>query len=367
MKRVCYILLGALFCGPMLAAPAFAEDMSNAELTERVMKLEEKAGGFVSDAWTDRVTISGLIEAEAGYATFDPADPGANSEDESDVVLATVELGVDVDIAKHVTGHVLLLWEEDDTEPMDVDEAFITLDGKDVCPLYLSVGKLYVPFGNFESHFISDPLTLELGETRESAIQAGFVSDLFQLSAALFNGDIDETGEDNHVDSFVAAATFTLPEDAAGPIGVAGGLSYISNLADTDGLEGETPGQVADRVGGFSAFVSLSLADLFFLEAEYLTALDDFAPGELSFDGGGAAAPKAWNLELAWATTEQLEVAVKYEGGDDLGDFLPEQQWGAAASYALFENTCLAVEYRHGEFETDDTQDVLTAQLAVAF
>jgi len=121
------------------------------------------------------------------------------------------------------------------------------------------------------------------------------------------------------------------------------------------------------HVGGFSAFLSASFMDKFFFEAEYLEATDEFAAGELSFDGGTKFGLKAWNLELAYALTEKLELAVKYEGGDDLGDFQPEQQYGAAAVYNLFENTSLALEYLHAEFVNDDERDLITTQLAIEF
>jgi hypothetical protein len=77
--------------------------------------------------------------------------------------------------------------------------------------------------------------------------------------------------------------------------------------------------------------------------------------------------PQTWNFELAFVPVDKWTVAAKYEGGDDLGDFLPETQYGAAVSYSLFENTALAVEYLHGEFENDDEQDRITTQLAVEF
>jgi hypothetical protein len=339
-------------------------------LPERIRRIEEKIEQKgVLGKWADKITLSGLIEAEAHYENYDYDDPAIDDDDSSDITLATVELGVDVDIIKHVKGHVLFLWEEDDTEPVDVDEGFITLDGEDVVPLYLNVGKLYVPFGNFESHFISDPLTLELGETRESALTVGYVNEWMDLSASAFNGDTDETGEDNHIESYVAAASFSVPEELISNFGISGGVSYISNIADSDNLQDEivSPGGIKDYVGGFNAFLSLSFMDKFFLECEYLGALDEFEAGELSFDGGNKFQPKTWNFELAYAATDRLEVAVKYEGGDDLGDFLPEDQYGAALTYGLFENTSLSLEYLHGEFENDDERDLFTTQLAVEF
>ena len=64
---------------------------------------------------------------------------------------------------------------------------------------------------------------------------------------------------------------------------------------------------------------------------------------------------------------DDLEVAVRYEGGEDLGDFLPESQFGAVVSYGLFDNTALSLEYLYGEFENDDERNLLTAQLGIEF
>ena len=415
MKKVIKGMLCLLVCGSLFSFPAFAEEMSNYQLMqelkalkkqirileeklnkqekeeikkepaqegdkfhggaggklglpERIRRIEEKMEQKgVLGKWADKITLSGVVEAEAYYQDMDYDNPATKDDDSSDITLATVELGVDVDIIKHVKGHVLFLWEEDDTEPVDVDEGFITLDGEDVVPLYLNAGKLYVPFGNFESHFISDPLTLELGETRESALTVGYVNEWMDVSVSAFNGDIDETGEDNHIESYVAGASFSVPEKLISNFGIAGGLSYISNIADSDGLEGETPGQIKDYVDGFNAFLSISFMDKIFFECEYLGALDEFEAGELSFDGGKEFQPETWNFELAYAATDRLEVAVKYEGGDDLGDFLPEDQYGVAVTFGLFENTSLALEYLHGEFENDDQRDLITTQLAIEF
>ncbi|MGD2029684.1 MAG: LbtU family siderophore porin [Desulfobacterales bacterium] len=341
-------------------------------LPERVRRIEEKMAqkheGLLAK-WADKITLSGLIEAEAYYENYDYDTPGKSDDDSSDITLATVELGVDVDITKHVKGHVLFLWEEDDTEPVDVDEGFITLDGADVVPLYLNVGKLYVPFGNFESHFISDPLTLELGETRETALTVGCANEWMDVSASVFNGDIDETGEDNHIESYVANASFSVPEELISNFGIVGGVSYISNIGDSDNLQDEIRAgdEINDYVDGFHAFLSLSFMDKFFLECEYLGALDEFEAGELSFDGGKEFQPETWNFELAIAATDRIELALKYEGGDDLGDFLPEDQYGAAVTYGLFDSTSLSLEYLHGEFENDDERDLVTTQLAVEF
>lgn len=368
--KLCSLLL-ILSIGLGVPALSFAAETTDGNsLSARVAELEESFGSLRS--WLDRISISGLIEVEAGYVDVDSDDPDADG-DESDLTLATVELGIDVDFVKHVSGHVLLLWEEDETEPLDVDEATIRLDGEDVIPLYLEAGKLYVPFGNFESHFISDPLTLELGETRETAAVVGYANDLFDLSFGIFNGDLDEAGKDNHIDNFVASAVFTLPEEALPNLTLTTGVSWISNIADSDMLtetiedaaeETSVDAVIDDRVDGLAAFLIANLNGRWTLIAEYVGALDKFDSDD---PGLGGLEPKTWNFELGCAITDTLTVAAKYEGGDDLGNLLPNEQYGVAASYELFKYTTFSLEYLHGEFEHDEEQDMVTAQLAFEF
>jgi hypothetical protein len=368
--KLCSLLL-ILSIGLGVPALSFAAETTDGNsLSARVAELEESFGSLRS--WLDRISISGLIEIEAGYVDVDSDDPDADG-DESDLTLATVELGIDVDFVKHVSGHVLLLWEEDETEPLDVDEATIRLDGEDVIPLYLEAGKLYVPFGNFESHFISDPLTLELGETRETAAVVGYANDLFDLSFGIFNGDLDEAGKDNHIDNFVASAVFTLPEEALPNLTLTTGVSWISNIADSDMLtetiedaaeETSVDAVIDDRVDGLAAFLIANLNGRWTLIAEYVGALDKFDSDD---PGLGGLEPKTWNFELGCAITDTLTVAAKYEGGDDLGNLLPNEQYGVAASYELFKYTTFSLEYLHGEFEHDEEQDMVTAQLAFEF
>ncbi len=320
-----------------------------------------------SGSWAQKITASGLLEAEIGYENFDFVAGG--NDEAGDIVLATVELGIDADIVNHVQGHVLLLHEEDDT-PLEVDEGIIAIDGEDVVPLFMQAGQMYLPFGNFNSHFISNPLTLELGETRESGFIAGFRHDFIEISAGVFNGDIDKTGNDDMVQSYVVSTVLFLPEDLAPHLGLSVGGSYLSNIADSDTLQGEdgVDGVSIDGyVGGVSGFISLAILDRFFLEGEYLGAVKEFKAGELGFDGGEKSAPKAWNVEAAVAIIEDLEVGFKYEGSADTNDLFPKSQFGGVVIAGLFENTSLGIEYLYGKFDNDDVRHLLTAQLAVEF
>jgi hypothetical protein len=350
-KHVVILLCAAAFV--MAGAGAvMAGDEGDASLEERVGFLEEQVPEFL--------TFGGVVETEIGFESTDEGDT-------SDIVLATVELGVDVALSEYVNGYVLFLYEEDDTEEVVVDEGVLILNGGEKLPLFLGAGKMYLPFGNFESHFVSDPLTVEIGEICQSGLLVGFANEMMEFSATMFNGDVDETGEEDGIGSFVLSGMFALPEAMSERVGLAAGLSFISNIGDTDGLEGETPGELSSAVAGFSAFVSVCVMEKFFLEAEYLAAAEEFEAGELSFDGGEEAVPAVWNLELGLAATDRLELAVKYEGGKDLGDFLPDQRYGVVAGFGLFDGVCLAAEFLHGEYDAGGEVDTLTAQLAIEF
>ncbi len=102
---------------------------------------------FSEDKWSDRIDISGTIEVEAAGESTNFSNTVLPDETASDITLATVELGIDTKITDNLSGHVLLLWEEDDTEPADIDEAFISIHGGENVPFYLDAGRMYVPFG----------------------------------------------------------------------------------------------------------------------------------------------------------------------------------------------------------------------------
>ena len=380
MKKVIYFTIFLYIMGLLFACPGWSLHEKSAEtrieaLSKRIEQLEKQTDETGAPFWWfDNITISGLLEVEAGYGKFDPDASGEAGEESSDIVLATCELGIDAEFNNHVGGHVLFLWEEDDTEPVDLDEGFISLTGTDQIPVYLHAGKLYVPFGNYESFFISDPFTLELGETRQSAILVGYHNDVFNISAGGFNGDVDEIGAKNHIESFFGSAEWSLPEDIINDLNLSAGISYISNIADSGGLsemndldENGDPAGISDYVGGFSGHISASFKDSIFCVAEYVGAVNDFEDGELQFEDVNIKQPKSWNVEIAYITPSDIGFGIQYEGTDDCGKFLPETSYGGVVFCHPFENAYLGVEYLYQEYENNDKNEVVTAQLAYEF
>jgi hypothetical protein len=346
--------------------PALAESPGGVKsLEQRIDHLNKLIERSVdNDNWYNRIQIGGLVEVEAGYENIQFNDPAVEGEKTGDVDAAAVEVDIDVTITDHVDGHMLIKHEEDD---VFLDEGFIVISGGDDLPVFLVAGRQYLPFGNFDSHFITDPTTLTLGETNEGALVAGyrFGDDLADLALGAFKGKVRKSGDDDTIDGYVASLTATPFE------GLAFGASYTSSLAAADALADEVTDteNLASHMAGFSAHASLAFLDRFKVMGEYVGALERFGTGEM-YDPADdkRRRPMAWNAELAFAATDVVEIAARYGGSEDGADLLPESQYGAVINWGFFDSTNLALEYLYGKFEDDHGKThTVTAQLAVEF
>ncbi len=320
--------------------------------------LEEKKAAGLATLLDGHLALSGLIEVEAGYQRSRLRDGG--SEAASDLTLATAQLGLGAKATENLGATLALLYEEADQAQIEVDEATIDLSNG---PWQARIGRQYLPFGVFRSHFISDPLTLELGETRETALRGGFHLDRIALEAFIFNGDAEQTGKDSQLRDFGASLSLT-PVD-----GLELAASYLSDLADSDS---ELVGSVfSRRVGAWSAAAVASFGPLE-LSGEYLGALRSFAAADLDIAGDGSGdRPRAWNLEAAWYPCDSVEFAVRLEGSDQFAG-QPQRQYGLGSSWGFHQHATLALEYLHGRFDQTfgdgaKARDLATIQLALAF
>ncbi len=361
----------------------------------------------------EHIAISGALEVETNYSKFSKKDE--KSEHSSDITLATAEIDIEATLNEYASGKLVFLWEEDDTEPVDIDEGYLTLGGSDTVPIYLKAGKMYVPFGNFESNFISDPLTLEIGETRESAVQFGVSYRGIDLSTYFFNPDIDENRDSNAdiIKSWGATLSVefgnssekesgseakpeyankvlnVLPEETSLNIQI----SYINNISDGDSFkdamsDNDWGSSVKDYVGGFHAFLMAEFFSFNFI-AEYLSAVDDFDQTDFG-EIGKKFQPETWNFELGYTFPfvyeRELTVALKYGGSNEAAFIDPivfmEEEYGIVFSTNLLSNEKwgtelgLSLEYLHGEADEDivkllgesiDSRDSITLQLSATF
>ncbi|MDH5710976.1 MAG: LbtU family siderophore porin [Gammaproteobacteria bacterium] len=340
--------------------------------------------------------VSGAIEVEMNSGKDQTA-----STKGSDIALATVEIGFDAQINENVTGHILVLHEDDDTDPPVIDEGFITISSgvdpsaspghhrpgspreisaEDDMYIYLTAGRMYVPFGNFESHMISDPLTLELGETQEAAIRVGFATGGLHASIYAFNGnsdqvDTDPTVADNDVvDDFGISIGYSMK---TGSMELALGFDYINNMAETDGLEGALLAgpTIQEHTAGMAVHAIINM-DALTVIFEHVAAMDDFNTVDLQFNGAKAS-PSATNIEAAYSMKmgeRDYTFAIAHQSTGDIdGSALPESRNMFSVSTTVANDVAFAVELSNAsDYETTDggtgeSGSMITAQLAVEF
>lgn len=149
--------------------------------------------------WFEKVELFGTLEVEFSnnHSEFkDNTEPGLPSEksQEHDITLATAELGLDAQVNKYTQAHVLFLYEEDEDEDrVRLDEGTIRVGGiPETYGLYARAGKYYPHFGELNTYLVTDPLTLEIFELRETAAEAGWETPWLSVGAGVFNGDVQK-------------------------------------------------------------------------------------------------------------------------------------------------------------------------------
>lgn len=382
MKTHNVIVIGATLFVALFPASVKAQALDKEALKAEIKEeLKEELKGEGGTGIQDRIQLSGLIEF--GGAWQDVTYTDGTGLDQSDLALTTVELTAEAEVNDWANVAITLLYEDatfGDETSVDLDAAALSVGNTEEFPVYFSAGAIYVPFGALLTHFPDDPLmdvplTLLLGETREKALLLGVEHRGLSLSGYLFNGDMDETGQENHIESYGLDAHYSCGDEGVYDILV--GISYISNIADSDGLEGLLKDRgvntIEEYIGGFDIYLHVGYADFFF-DVEYMAATDDFKPTELATDGQGAE-PAVWNFEfgynLAW--TGNLEIALKYAGSDESGALgFPKERYGIALNQEIFEGAIVSLAYLNDEYEDDDidgrdNRDVVYGQVAIAF
>ncbi len=276
---------------------------------------------------SDQLEINGLFEVEYG---------AIRSGDEHDygTALATGALGVVLKPTDQFDIVTTWLYEEDlhaVATPLETDEAYITWHALPDAKLDIAAGKRYLPFGTFETAMIADPLTLELGETRQDKVlQASTSRDKWNASGYAFQGE--------EQDGYGLALWY-------GTETVQAGVDYLSSFQESD----------AAAVAVHSA-AQLGKTTLV---AEHLTAVDALDDGnkpsashlEANYDlGKDRTAALAWNKTQAASSLD-----------------LPKQMYGVAYRQPLYKDLQGAVELQQSKAYDGMTTKAFTAQIAYEF
>lgn len=331
---------------------------------------EDKTDQTPLNQFLGRFEVGVVIEFEAIKETSRPVDEKKETHD--DVSLSTIELEIVAQLSSQFKTEVLFEY-EDGKDDIDISEAILHFQANGVCEpnpdssstFYASIGKMDLPFGNYENRLISSPLTEDLGSVQTKTIMAGLHNSVLNIAVGLFNADMDEEGSSAFINGFWGTGFIYFPQTAESEFEATIGASFISNIADSDELSSYIKEEfeidsIQKDVPGFSTFLSLSWEDSIFLDIEFVTALKRFKEDD-------EFKPEAWNVELAFKPVDIVQLAARIGKSNDALDFLPETVWAAGVIVECIEGVFLAGEYLEEKFENKDETTVLTAQLVIEF
>ena len=359
--------------GPAMADDSVEERL--AKMEQRIKYLEERVASQdqvivekdrqittlssgQADAWFNRIEIGGVIELEV--VNESPAD--GDSATESDV--GTAELSIATAINDTVSSEIVVA--KDDDDKIELDTATLTYESPDA-PFSATGGRQVLPFGVYDTNLVSDPLTLELGETGEVSLVLGGEAGRLNWTVFAFDGDNTPEGDD-HIEGLGAALGFAV-EGEASEFGA--DVAWINHIGDSDTL-GDVA-KFADQVAGMSASARGRVGPASVL-IEHVAALDPLEAED--FDGSGAE-PSAWMVEAAYDFAlgdRDATVAVGHQGTDEAEALdLPETRTLVGISVGVAENIGLGVEwaqsdgYGAAEDGGDNTADTVTVLLSAEF
>jgi hypothetical protein len=357
--------------------------------------------------WMKSVRLTGTVEVD--YYRTDRAgitEGGSGSE----LSIGTLELGAEADLSDFLRGFVLFTAEDigtgQETGPF-VDEATITLHGEGF-PLYVTLGKRVQPFGVFENHLVSDPMTQDAYETNRVGATVGLEGPLDSdvsltlywgeeqmdhlFESGLFDADtvVRRAGGSDGVESFVLSASVTPLQNHLLYLTVFG--AFLSEPGR--GGRNETLGLGLSLIPSFLEGLKIDAEYMKALGRERYEGLDgEFREGTFSVAaayefvfrrkedmGGGLSAERK-----AHVAAEPMEIALRYEHFDDdglaeeMGTWSVRDRYSAGGRYTFHESdgltAYLALEYRVSKYRVQpgpagtpaDGQEEVFARLGLAF
>ncbi|MCX7121475.1 MAG: LbtU family siderophore porin [Gammaproteobacteria bacterium] len=193
-----------------------------------------------------------------------------------------------------------------------LQRGFLTIGDLNVFPLYFTIGEMYAPFGAYTSSMVTTPITQSMMEIRTPTAILGYSAGNFFASVFGYGGS-QTSGEDAVVKQAGVDAGFKSIFRETDSYSV--GTGWVSNIADSQGMQGTGYSTTANQFSGFGATSSsnnlvypvgaadlngsLVLGRITFL-AEAMSAVTHFSSQDLQFNGGGAM-PAAAHGEIDYA------------------------------------------------------------------
>lgn len=337
--------------------------------------------GFAGQS-SAHMEIGGHLNVIASQS--DTEDMSGNSDTVSDVNVSSLEVGLVAGPTRHADVNVVWLLEEEPgggspDQGFAVDQAFLTLSGTgrmlserpdrenmEDSPLYLQAGKMYIPFAiNLEYHtfdVISEPETLGMGETLESALLVGYSpTGVAHVYGGIYGGRGADEGTDDDLNDYILGLNAEF--DPAGFV-----VQWTNNINNSitliDELDANEEANAGLTVNGHA-----SLGPATF-QISYVTAQDEYAIGDFANQQ-----PSAWNTEITFdglnLGSREWAVTGLYGQTDEWYDH-PESTAGLVVDTSISDAITFSFEYLHREYDNKlssgaDQEDLFAVRLSTEF
>lgn len=238
-----------------------------------------------------------------------------------------------------------------------LSRGFMTIGQLNKCPVYFTLGQIYLPFGRYFSYRVTSPTTKAFGRILQRTALLGFDYHGFNGQIYGFQGETNVPGETDLGKRGGVNLGYKYKGDFFSFEGITG---LTGNIAESQGMQingkmdpnfrgfayGKT---IHSRVPAFDAYAKVGLKP-FSLVGEYVTATQSFDPADLTFNNNGAK-PSALDLEAAYDFNlfcKPNNLAIGYgRTWEALGVNLPKHDYFAEYSIQIWQSTVESIEYRH--------------------
>lgn len=281
------------------------------------------------------VTVGGALEFDYSYT--EPEEGGSIS----DFSVSTLDLNVDAVLNEAFTTTVVLTL--GDANGIDLDEGYITVKDPSKSPLYLIMGRHFLPFGQYYTHTISDSFTdtAECDITDTGATLGAMFPDMLNLNVSVTGFRSDRLEDEESLNGVIGRVDICPME------GIAVGGGYL-----TDDVE--------DRINVFLEVIQ----GPFTVDGEMFMVTDtDLDEEEMMFSIGLAFQYEKTEFAVRYGSKTDTPVA---DDDGNVVDFQDQYDAVLGINYALYDNVTLMSEYRFVDMD-DAEESILGFRCAVVF
>ena len=312
-------------------------DAMKAQMAQMQATMNSNSAGTMlpSENWFNRISVSGMINADGNIASKSPVSYGVgnNTQTVSSFAIPNANLFIDAKVSDWTTAHIGLVYGQDmndynllragaytsserdsSNNSGNVDEAYVTLGNFAKSPFYLKAGQQFLPFGSYDPYAdITPSLTQVLSQVNDVAGTLGFVSPkgfngsvyaLSGINKASGTSTSEENG--NTIRNFGANLGFA---NTVREVQYNLGVQYLRNMADVTGIRYSlgynNNDEYTSPVSALAANAGVKFKALD-ASAKYVGAMNSFNQTDVAYtDDSGAtnagARPAAWGLDAGYS------------------------------------------------------------------